>query len=139
MPRTRGYAAKGERCYGVHDWNAKGRTNAIGAIANFVFLTLGLFESTINSDVFYAWLTQDLLPKVPAGAVIVMDNASFHKRQEMVTAINNAGCVLEFLPPYSPDLNPIEHKWAQAKAIRKKYRCSVDELFSVHSKYAILY
>ena len=104
-----------------------------------MFLTLGLFESTIDSDVFYAWLTQDLLPKVPAGAVIVMDNASFHKRQEMVTAINNAGCVLEFLPPYSPDLNPIEHKWAQAKAIRKKYRCSVDELFSVHSKYAILY
>ena len=48
MPRTRGYAAKGERCYGVHDWNAKGRTNAIGAIAHFVFLTLGLFESTIR-------------------------------------------------------------------------------------------
>ena len=101
MPRTRGYAAKGERCYGVHDWNVKGRTNAIGAIANSVFLTLGLFESTINSDVFYAWLTQDLLPKVPAGAVIVMDNASFHKRQEMITAINSAGCVLEFLPPYN--------------------------------------
>ena len=139
MPRTRGYAAKGERCYGVHDWHAKGRTNAIGAIAHFVFLTLGLFESTINSDIFYAWLTQDLLPKVPAGAVIVMDNASFHKRQDMVTAINHAGCVLEFLPPYSPDLNPIEHKWAQAKAIRKKYRCSVDELFSVHSEYAKLY
>ena len=139
MPRTRGYAAKGERCYGVHDWHAKGRTNAIGAIAHSVFLTLGLFESTINSDIFYAWLTQDLLPKVPAGAVIVMDNASFHKRQDMVTAINHAGCVLEFLPPYSPDLNPIEHKWAQAKAIRKKYRCSVDELFFVHSEYAKLY
>ena len=108
MPRTRGHAAKGERCYGVHDWNAKGRTNAIGAIAHSVFLTLGLFESTINSDVFYAWLTRDLLPKVPAGAVIVMANASFHKRQDMVTAINHAGCVLEFLPPYSPDLNPIE-------------------------------
>ena len=104
-----------------------------------MFLTLGLFESTINSDVFYAWLTQDLLPKVPAGAVLVMDNASFHKRQDMVTAINHAGCVLEFLPPYSPDLNPIEHKWAQAKAIRKKYRCSVDELFFVHSEYAKLY
>ena len=65
MPRTRGYAAKGERCYGVHDWNAKGRTNVIGAIAHFVFLTLGLFESTIHSDVFYAWLTQDLLPSRP--------------------------------------------------------------------------
>ena len=110
MPRTRGYAAKGERCYGVHDWHAKGRTNAIGAIAHSVFLTLGLFESTINSDVFYAWLTQDRLPKVPAGGEIVMDNARFHKRHEMVTAINNAGCVLEFLRSYSPELNPIEKK-----------------------------
>ncbi|WP_417911164.1 transposase, partial [Candidatus Electronema sp. PJ] len=39
------------------------------------------------------------------------------------------GHQLEFLPPYSPDLNPIEHKWAQAKVLRKKYRCSVEELF----------
>ena len=68
-----------------------------------------------------------------------MDNASFHKRRDMVTAINHAGCVLEFIPPYSPALNPIEQKWAQAKAVRKQYRCSVDELFSVHSKYAKLY
>ena len=139
MPRTRGYSAKGERCYGMHDWNAKGRTNAIGAIVNFVFLTLALFKSTINSDVFYAWLTQDLLPKVPTGTVIVMDNASFHKRQDMMTAINQAGCTVAFLPPYSPDLNPIEKKWAQAKAVRKQHRCTVDELFSVHSEYAKLY
>ena len=59
MPRTHGYSAKGKRCYGIHNWNAKGRTNVIGAIINFTFLTLGMFESTINSDVFYAWLTQD--------------------------------------------------------------------------------
>ena len=98
-----------------------------------------MFESTINSDVFYAWLTQDLLPKVPRGSVIVMDNASFHKRQDMITAINESGCIVEFLPPYSPDLNPIEKKWAQAKAIRKQYRCTVDELFSVHLDYANLY
>ena len=57
MSRTRGYLAKGERCYGVYNWNTKGCTNVIGAIVNFKFLTLGLFESTINSDVFYAWLT----------------------------------------------------------------------------------
>ena len=44
--------AKGKRCYGIHNWNAKGRTNVIGAIINFSFLTLGMFESTINSNVF---------------------------------------------------------------------------------------
>ena len=110
MPRTHGYSVKGERCYGIHNWNAKGRTNVIGAIINFAFLTLGMFESTINSDVFYAWLAQDLLPKVPRGSVIVMDNASFHKRQDMMKAIKDHGGILGFLLPYSPDLNPIEHK-----------------------------
>ena len=89
-----------------------GRLNAIGAIVGMTFITLSLFASSINSDVFYAWLTQDLLPKVKSGAVIVMDNATFHKRSDMLEAITNAGCIPEFLPPYSPDLNPIEKKWA---------------------------
>ena len=59
-----------------------------------------------------------------------MDNASFHKRQDIQEAITQAGHILEYLPPYSPVLNPIEKKWAQAKAIRRQKRCSVDELFT---------
>ena len=139
MPRTHGYSHKGSRCYGTHDWHAKGRINVIGAIIDFTFLTLSLFESTINSDVFYAWLTQDLLSKAPNDSVIVMDNATFHKRHDMIKAIWESECIPEFLPAYSPDLNPIEKRWAQAKAIRKQYRCTVDKLFSVHLKYANLY
>ena len=96
------------------------------------FITLSLFSQNINSDTFHAWITQDLLPKVPKQAVIVMDNASFHKRNDTVKAIKDSNCILEFLPPYSPDLNPIEHKWAQAKSIRRKKRCSVNELFTEH-------
>ena len=138
MPRTHGYSKKGRRCYGVHNWNAKGRTNAIGAIIGFTFLTAALFDANINSDIFYAWLTQDLLPKIPINSVIVMDNASFHKREDMKKAIAEAGAILEYLPPYSPDLNPIEHKWAQAKAARKKHRCDdIDRLFSEHMNYII--
>jgi transposase len=75
-------------------------------------------------------VTQDLLPKVPIGSVIVMDNASFHKREDIIQTIQRAGCIVEFLPPYSPDFNPIEHTWAQLKSIRNKMRCSIDELFS---------
>jgi len=93
---------------------------------------LSLFPENINADTFYAWITQDLLPKVPEQAVIVMDNATFHKRTDIIEAINQSSCVLEFLPPYSPDLNPIEHKWAQAKSIRRKERCTVNELFTEH-------
>jgi len=138
MPRTHGYAQQGKRCYGVHDWHSKGRINAIGAIVGFVFLTVGLFQGSINSDVFYAWLVQCLLPVLPKQAVVVMDNASFHKRSDMVEAIAKSGATLEFLPPYSPDLNPIEKKWAQAKAIRRKERCDVNTLFSNHMEYAAL-
>ena len=129
MPRTHGYSKRGQRCLGTHDWHAKGRINAIGAIINFDFLTVSLFHGSVNSDVFYAWLTSDLLPKVKPETVIVMDNATFHKRADMIEAIEKHGCMVEFLPPYSPDFNPIEHKWAQAKSARRRTQCSVDELF----------
>ncbi|MCL1123995.1 transposase [Shewanella surugensis] len=135
MPREYGYSEKGTRCYGTHNWQARGRVNVIGAIVGMTFLTLSLFFSYINSDVFYAWLTQDLLPKVKTGAVIVMDNATFHKRSDMLEAITARGCIAEFLPPYSPDLNPIEKKWAQVKSVRRKLRCSIDELFTEHVDY----
>ena len=58
-----------------------------------------------------------------------MDNASFHKRNDIQKAITDAGHILEYLPAYSPDLNPIEHKWAQTKAARRRLHCSVDEVF----------
>lgn len=129
MPRIYGRSKKGKRCFGMRNWGAKGRTNAIGALLGSSLLALTLFECTINSDAFSAWITQELLPKLPHKSVIVMDNAAFHKNQQMQDQIMFSGHTLEYLPPYSPDLNPIEHKWAQAKSIRKKYRCDVDTLF----------
>ena len=59
---------------------------------------------------FFAWLSQDLLPKLPTNSVIVMDNAPFHKRANFQHLIEQQGHLLEFLPPYSPDLNPIEQQ-----------------------------
>ena len=135
MPRTHGYAAIGERCYGVCDWHARGRTNAIGALIGKALLTVGLFSTNITADIFTAWVKQDLLSKLPQNAVIVMDNATFHKRQDTQDLIRKAGHILLFLPPYSPDLNPIEQKWAQTKAIRKQRFCSIDELFQIESFY----
>ena len=132
MPRTHGYSSIGQRCQGSVDWHSKGRINVIGAIMNFKLITACLFDTHINSDIFHVWLTQDLLPKLKRSCVIVMDNASFHKRADMIRAIKRAGHRLLFLPPYSPDLNPIERKWAQAKAFRKKYQCSIDQLFALY-------
>ena len=129
MPRTHGYTPKGKRCFGMQDWNAKGRINVIGAMLKGIMLTCCLYECNVDSDVFHAWATQDLLPKLPSNVVIIMDNATFHKRADTKLAISNAGHTLEYLPPYSPDMNPIEHKWAQAKAIRRKTGTSVKDIF----------
>lgn len=130
MPRSHGYSLKGKRCLGVHDWGAKGRTNAIGALLNKKLLTVALFECNINTEAFTVWIKQELLPTLPSKSVIVMDNASFHKGKLMQQALESNGHTLEYLPPYSPDLNPIEKKWAEAKILRKKHNCCVDQLFT---------
>jgi len=57
---------------------------------------------------------------VLVGTVIVMNNASFHKRQDIFQTIENAGCIAEFLPTYSPDFNPIEHTWAHTNRFATK-------------------
>ena len=101
---------------------SKRRTNVIGALTGDRLMTAALFDGSINADVFEAWLQQALLPVLPNGAVVVMDNAPFHTSERIQEAVEAAGCLLEYLPPYSPDLNPIEHKWAQARASQEKTR-----------------
>lgn len=129
MPRTHGYSVRGKRCYGSHDWNAKGRENVIGALLGSDLLTCGICDCNIDTDVFNAWIEKDLIPKLPKHSIVVMDNATFHKSQKTKDLIQKNGHTLEFLPPYSPDLNPIEHKWAQAKKIRRKFYCDLYTLF----------
>ena len=109
-----------------------GRTDAVGALYGTGLLTPSLFDGNIDADVFSAWIGRDSLPKLPENSVIVMDNASFHKRRDIREAITSAGHPIDYPPVYSPDPNPIEHKRAQAEALRRKQRCSLDELFRDH-------
>lgn len=137
--REKGYSQKGVRCHDIRDWSKiPGRTNVIGALINTTILSCSIWETTITTDVFSAWLTQDLLPRLPENSVLVLDNATFHKRNDIQESIAAAGHTLLYLPPYSPDLNPIEHTWAHLKELRKTLRCSVDELFSALKYYGEL-
>ena len=130
--RTHGYSIQGQRCYGTHDWGAKGRTNAIGALIGSTLIAIGLLTGSVDTAVFTCWVEQFLLLNFPRQSVIVMDNATFHKGYYMQKVIEDSGHTLRYLPPYSPDLNPIEKKWAQAKYIRRTKNCSIDEIFNTH-------
>ncbi len=131
-PRTHGYSLKGHRCFGLKNWGAKGRTNVIGALLGTTLFAIGLFDCNIDRNVFLIWLAKILLPELPKNSVIFMHNASFHKGKNIEQAIINAGHQLEYLPTYSPDLNPIEHKWSQAKRKKMEIGCNLDDLFLKH-------
>lgn len=128
--RPRGYSYKGQPCLGEYNWQLKNQTNAIGAIYNNVLFSVALYDCSINSDVFHSWVVQLLLPNLPENSVLIMDNATFHKRQDTQEIIEDAGHTILWLPPYSPDLNPIEQVWAWVKSKRKDWRLDcIDTLF----------
>ena len=102
----------------------------MGTLLSSRLLTVSLVSGSINAKVFSAWLEQDLLPQLPHPVVIVVDNATCHQRADIRQLIGGTGHLLEYLPAYSPNLNPIERNWAPAKALRKPKICSVEELFT---------
>src|SRR5262249_56403269 len=76
-----------------------------------------VIDGAMNGDLFEAYVGQVLVPTLVAGDVVVMDNLSSHKRAQVRELIEGAGCKGLFLPPYSPDLNPIELAFAKLKAL----------------------
>jgi len=79
-----------------------------------------VFEGSCNTEVVDACFEKVLLPALPKGSVIVLDNARFHQSPSTQKLVADAGCELLFLPTYSPDLNPIEHLWARLKAALRR-------------------
>lgn len=81
-----------------------------------------VFEGYTDAKLFNGWLEKCLLPELQKGQVVVMDNATFHKSKKTKELIESAGCRLLYLPPYSPDFNPIEQQWAILKAKFRKHK-----------------
>ena len=104
--RPYGYAPIGKLCIDRYNWQAKKCTNVIGALHEKMLFALDYFEQNINGNIFYDWCKNTLIPCLKTKCVIAMDNASFHKRVQRL--LNRHGHRLLFLPPYSPELNPIK-------------------------------
>ena len=116
-----GWNPKGQRFHALKSGRREERVNMIAALCNQNLIAPFTVEGACNRTVFQTWLETCLLPILEAGQVVVMDNATFHKDGRIEQLIQDAGCKLLYLPPYSLDFNKIEQCWSCLKSrIRKK-------------------
>jgi transposase len=121
VTRRYAYAPKGQRVAGLSSGQRKPRTSLIAARRGKTFAAPFLFEGSCTTLLFNAWLAHELCPLLRETHVVVMDNAAFHKSALTQARITRTGATLLFLPPYSPDLSPIEHDFAALKK-RREYQ-----------------
>jgi len=115
VSRQYGRAPRGKKIHGEISGKRFARQSFVAAKAGSKIIAPMIYEGTCHSELFETWVEQVLLPELIPGQTIVMDNATFHKSLKTKNLIERAGCNLLFLPPYSPDFNPIEKFWSWLK------------------------
>lgn len=96
------------------------RTNPVAAQIGARTVAPMYYDCATNSAVFEYWFEEKLLPELSPGNVVIMDNASFHRKGALRKIAKRHHVLILFLPPYSPDCNPIEKLWANMKRWLKK-------------------
>ena len=129
MARLRGWATRGERCRASVPHGHWKTITFVGALTLSGYVAPMLLDGPMNGECFLAWVEQMLVPTLHEGDIVVMDNLPAHKVVGVRTAIEGAAARLLYLPPYSPDLNPIEPSFSKLKAlIRKAAPRTIDAL-----------
>ena len=105
------------------------RINIIAGYVNNKSIAPGVFNSSCNTELFETQVAEFLIKERKPGQFVVMNNAAFHKSKRTRELMESVGCKVIFLPPYSPDLNPIEKFWANMKRWIKEKITQFDELY----------
>ncbi len=127
--RDRGWGKKGVALTSKKSGRYYLRTNIVAGYVNKKAIAPLVFYGSCDTELFESWVEQFLTKELVTGQVVVMDNATFHKSQRTRRLIEKAGCKLVFLPPYSPDLNPIEKFWANMKRWIKSHILEFDKIY----------
>lgn len=120
MARLRGRAKRGERCRASVPYGHWQTTTFTGALRLSGITAPMVLDGPMNGAAFLAYVEQVLVPTLRLGDVVVMDNLPAHKLDGIHAMIEAAGAHLRYLPPYSPDFNPIENAFAKLKALLRK-------------------
>lgn len=131
MARTHGRAPRGERLRSPIPHGHWKTTTFVAALRTSGMVAPMVLDGPINGVAFQAYVDQVLVPDLEPGDIVVMDNLGSHKGAGVRTAIEAAGASLLYLPPYSPDFNPIENAFAKLKAmLRKAAERTIDGLWN---------
>lgn len=127
--KDRGWSKKGQKLQAKKSGKYYERTNIIAGYVNNKSIAPMVFNGSCNTEVFNKWVEHFLIKELKAGQYVVMDNAAFHRSQKTKELIESVGCKVIFLPPYSPDLNPIEKFWANMKRWIRDQISGFDKLY----------
>lgn len=120
MTRTHGRAPRGQRLLARVPHGHWVTMTFLAALRTDGITAPCVIDGPINGDIFLAWVVQFLVPTLRPGDFVVLDNLGSHKGQAVRRAIRATGARLLFLPPYRPDLNPIEQVFAKLKTLLRK-------------------
>ena len=120
MARKNGWSSCGSRVYGSKPFNHGKNVTMLGVLGISEILASMVFDGPVNGSAILAFVKQELAPKLKSGDVVIMDNLSSHKVNGIVESIESSGAKLIYLPPYSPELSPIEEFWSKIKNVLRK-------------------
>jgi len=104
------------------------RTSILSSVRTNGDMVPMVYEGALNGDLFKAYIVQFLVPTLREGDIVIMDNLTSHKVAGVVDPIIAAGAKVVYLPPYSPDFNPIEMMWSKVKAYLRKVKARTKDL-----------